>query len=180
MHKKYTKEVHFKYKLNQLEGNVRVPDDVLKKVKDKLEVLQINRPSKNTLKIILRELDLQYYYDLIPSMFKILNPPTVSITVDNEEECPICFETVDTFANLLCKHKFCETCVQKITEQSKLRCPLCRRIQNYMKDKELTPEQRDILVDDFKSLPSTSYNRSFSEIIKLLAEARGYSLMGDG
>lgn len=45
--------------------------------------------------------------------------------IDNQEECPICYEVPADAVITHCKHVFCRPCIQKaLTKQHK--CPLCR------------------------------------------------------
>ncbi|PCH40808.1 hypothetical protein WOLCODRAFT_137011 [Wolfiporia cocos MD-104 SS10] len=54
----------------------------------------------------------------------------VSSSIEENEECPICLETVQVnkCASLICEHTFCETCLSQISPESEIvTCPQCRK-----------------------------------------------------
>lgn len=68
----YCPEIHYQQKLARLQGNDKIPDDILDEIKSRLDNLNDN-PNADTIKSILKELHLKQYYENIPSIVKYFN-----------------------------------------------------------------------------------------------------------
>lgn len=45
--------------------------------------------------------------------------------IENQEECPVCIDTLDAPLITHCKHVFCGECIRKVV-QTQQKCPMCR------------------------------------------------------
>lgn len=45
--------------------------------------------------------------------------------IENQEECPICIDTLNSPVITHCKHVFCGGCIRKVVE-TQAKCPMCR------------------------------------------------------
>jgi len=66
--------------------------------------------------------------------------------------CPICCQLFKNTRYLPCHHFYCEECLEKIQEQSKIICPECR-------------QEVAIPASDIKSLPNNFFNHVMDEMI---------------
>lgn len=71
---KYDRVSHFKLSINKFQGKTsNIPEDVLKKLDDKIQTHRIQKVSKNHLRLFLKELKLPKYYEDINYMFCYYN-----------------------------------------------------------------------------------------------------------
>lgn len=47
------------------------------------------------------------------------------IFIENQEECPVCIDTLNAPLITHCKHVFCGGCIRKVV-QTQAKCPMCR------------------------------------------------------
>lgn len=47
------------------------------------------------------------------------------VFIENQEECPICIDTLTSPVITHCKHIFCGGCIRKVV-QTQAKCPMCR------------------------------------------------------
>jgi len=63
-------------------------------------------------------------------LINITNP---IINNNSDEECCVCYEINNNFVKLLCTHSICTKCSNKISNNDKIICPICRNEQQYKK-----------------------------------------------
>ncbi|KAF3767761.1 hypothetical protein M406DRAFT_338474 [Cryphonectria parasitica EP155] len=49
----------------------------------------------------------------------------LALFIENQEECPVCIDTLDAPVITHCKHVFCSECIRKVV-QTQGKCPMCR------------------------------------------------------
>jgi Zinc finger, C3HC4 type (RING finger) len=149
----YTRTSHFKQLLKRQEGNDEIPREILEEVQRRLSG---GAPSRDNIRWILRDMgEFKTYHDRIPSILRHLRDEgqTEKGAPQEEEvdmECPVCFEEVHRCVRLPCSHLFCKPCVEKLTNNEKIVCPLCRGLHDIMTSHCLTEEQMDVIMKDFK------------------------------
>lgn len=47
--------------------------------------------------------------------------------IENQEECPVCIDTLSAPVITHCKHVFCGSCIRKVIE-TQGKCPMCRTL----------------------------------------------------
>jgi len=104
---------------------------LLKKLNNKTKLI------KAKLNIELNELRIYKKYlinekKILNSLkFKYLKKDKKNVKIQKEEEninneCAICLENIENEYKLDCNHKFCYECINKLIEDNKIKCPLCR------------------------------------------------------
>ncbi len=92
------------------------------------------------------------------------------ITIEQKEECPICFENITIAIKLECSHQFCELCITKIKDCDAIKCPLCRKKQETVEMQNLSKSDQKIIIEQFRSTQNQYKNGNnfipFSEIIQ--------------
>lgn len=68
-------------------------------------------------------------------------------SINTEEECPICLDKTANFIIQPCGHKYCEECINKITEHNIKKCPKCRTY-----------------ISDYTECISSTTNKSISQL----------------
>ncbi|KAK5660361.1 hypothetical protein OQA88_12902 [Cercophora sp. LCS_1] len=63
----------------------------------------------------------------------------LQLFIDNQEECPVCMETMKGPVITHCKHVFCKSCITKVIDIQH-KCPMCRAELSEDKLLEPTPE----------------------------------------
>lgn len=175
----YTREIHFMNKLRKMNGLSRsaVPEHIIEKVREALLKENIQNPTRNDIRSILRSLKALNYYDETQTILEQVGTHT-PVVETSPEECPICFEVVTSMVRLDCKHLFCEECIKKLNNDQGVKCPLCRRNQTVQLRYRLTQEQMDELLTEYtlikEDLPR---NYSFDKVIEGLLKKRGWKII---
>jgi len=178
----FTPAHYMKQKLEEEQGNKNISEKLLTPIKIELDKRHIQIIDRNIIKSILRDLNLQKYYSLVPSIVKQLNKDKClnKTILDDEIECPICFEEIKEAIKLECTHLFCETCMIKINSNNSIKCPLCRQVQETVKEYNLSDDDMKIILTEFinteKEYRIVKNYISFSEIIKDIAHRKGIKL----
>ncbi|AYV76970.1 MAG: hypothetical protein Barrevirus6_8 [Barrevirus sp.] len=165
----------------QKDDNNIVSSYVLDKVKGEIDRRQIMNLQRNDIKNILKGLRLYKYYELIPAIHKHFIKRPEKITLDEEMECPICFEDIREAIKLVCGHIFCQICLEEITIEGQVSCSLCRKIQNVIHNYELSDADIKIILDEFTRSEDSykvgnKYCMSFSQIMEDICGRKGIKL----
>ncbi|KAH6672708.1 SNF2 family domain-containing protein [Plectosphaerella plurivora] len=56
---------------------------------------------------------------------KAILQEALKLFIENQEECPVCFDPLDKPVITHCKHVFCRACITKVVEIQQ-KCPMCR------------------------------------------------------
>jgi SWI/SNF-related matrix-associated actin-dependent regulator of chromatin subfamily A3 len=73
---------------------------------------------------LLKKLDGQAVVPLNTENKAILQE-ALRLFIENQEECPVCFDPLDKPVITHCKHVFCRKCITKVIEIQQ-KCPICR------------------------------------------------------
>ena len=139
-------EDYFAYKLNMFKQEKPIPPYVMETIMKSLKDKNITSPSSNDIKTILKETYLMKYYEYTHQILIKLNNPVIS----EVDECVICYEQFDKFAKLICGHKFCNGCTNKISKDNLIVCPLCRNQQSFEKHSDIIHLDKRKMIDYFK------------------------------
>lgn len=162
----YKREMHFRNMLEKFSTKEKnFPSDILNKIKTELDK-NYETYTVNNIKCILKKLELRRYYSDIPIILKKLNHDNQNNMVIQQNnnksfECSICLQTdIKNISKLKCNHSFCKICIEKIIEDNKIKCPLCRReyIVNIIETNELTDDQINELMEEYEKAYNT-YNK---------------------
>lgn len=83
-----------------------------------------------------------------------------SIDLGEKEECVVCYDIFSSMIRLSCNHKFCDTCLFKMTLNEKLICPLCRNEQSYFPDVDISQEKMEQVLKYFRVNNSEFYDEN--------------------
>ena len=178
----YTAKTHMKYKLQDMTEKINIPDEIITVLKqdEKLKKLSLITP-QNIRQALFRtdNKDYWHYTKYAHQILEKLNNPLVTI---EPEECIICFELVNQMINLICNHKFCKSCADKITVEKLMVCPLCRNNQTYEKTKILNDNQKNTILEyfdqnkkDYLASPDRGF-MSFDDMINEIAKINDIDL----
>ena len=174
----YTRQNHFLQKLKSLEGQNEIPENIYELVENGLNG---KTPSRENIRIILKNNKLKIYYEDIPSIIRELNSRDANI-IHTNAECPVCMCDVEQMREMKCKHSFCLNCVNKIIDCDGIfKCPLCRAkfSENVITIiPKITDEQTKMMLEKFERFlyiesqlhPSQQIYRSYEELVREIAQ----------
>jgi Poxvirus Late Transcription Factor VLTF3 like/Ring finger domain len=185
----YTKTDHFRYMLGKFQGkNSNVPLEVIDEIQAYVVDHRIQNIDASIIRAILKEQKMIRYLQDVPFILSKLKLYNMNDEFSDEKpadfECPICLETdVLNVKKLDCSHILCHSCVLKITVNSSIKCPLCRRQQilnsiQIANVAKLTKEQEEkiikmaeVYLNDYENgkIERKSSHINFSNLIQELA-----------
>lgn len=92
--------------------------------------------------------------------------------IENQEECPVCIDTLDAPLITHCKHVFCGNCIRKVV-QAQGKCPMCRAPLSEDKLLELAPESSGSDVSEIDSETQSSKTEAMLKILQAALKSPG-------
>lgn len=85
--------------------------------------------------------------------------------IENQEECPVCIDTLDAPLITRCKHVFCGECIRKVV-QTQGKCPMCRTLLSEDHLLEAAPETSGEEVGQLDSETQSSKTEAMLKILQ--------------
>lgn len=89
----------------------------------------------------------------------------LQLFIQNQEECPVCIETMKEPVITHCKHVFCKVCITKVIEVQH-KCPMCRA--ELSEDKLLEPAPESSGEDEMSELDQETKSSKTEALLKII------------
>ena len=87
----------------------------------------------------------------------------LQLVIESQEDCPVCFDTLNSPVITHCKHTFCNPCIAKVIQLQK-KCPMCRQPLDEKSLVEPAPEDADD--EDFDAEAKSSKTEALLKIVQ--------------
>jgi SWI/SNF-related matrix-associated actin-dependent regulator of chromatin subfamily A3 len=117
---------------------------------------------------IMKQLEAEGVVDLTPENKEALQK-MLQLSIDSQEDCPICFDTYKDPVITKCAHTFCTPCLERVIElQGK--CPMCRATLESLASTTVQPAQEKAAKIEQSAADKNSLEKNTSSKVEQLLQ----------